>query len=44
MFRKFIIFAITSGLAAKAYQVYAAKREAKTSDMTRKPNGVRRAL
>ena len=44
MFRKFVIFAITSGLAAKAYQAYAAKRDAKTADTTRMPNGVPRAL
>lgn len=44
MLRKLVIFAITSGLAAKAYRAYAAKREAKTADATRAPNGVRRAL
>ena len=44
MLRKLVIFAITSGLAAKAYRAYAAKRETKAADATRTPSGVRRAL
>ena len=44
MLRKLVIFAITSGLAAKAYRAYAAKREAKALDTARTPNGVRPAL
>ncbi len=44
MLRKLVIFAITSGLAAKAYRAYAAKREAKTAQAAPSPNGVRRAI
>ena len=44
MLRKLVIFAITSGLAAKAYSVYIAKRDGKAVDATPTPNGVRRAV
>ena len=36
MLKKFVIFALTSGLAAKAYRAYAAKREEKTTNAVTK--------
>ncbi|MES2942028.1 MAG: hypothetical protein V4772_04060 [Pseudomonadota bacterium] len=46
MLRKIVIFAITSGLAAKAYRAYAARNEQKTSDAVTKPtdSGLKRAI
>lgn len=44
MFRKLVILAITTSLAAKAYSAYVAKRDAKATDTASAPNGVRRAV